>query len=617
MTDPAVLLGTLRQTLAKDYEVEGYIGGGSLGLIYKALEREGRRPVALRVVPPDGPPGLGERVRREARVAINLVHSNIVPVYKVSQAPGTDYYTMKFVDGVTLERILGNQGTLPVPVVLAVLRSLVRALAFAHSRRVIHRDVRSGNVFVDREGNVSLSDTGIGRALRELGPASAGMRSALFASPELCAGQELVPQADQYAVGALTHLMLTGWPPFTADTPEEVAQLHLTATPPDLSTLRPDTPKQLVEVVRRVLKKTPAERYPTTLEFLAAIQAAPLSDQDRDAALAQLRQWAATVPQPPVQTQAAAPPPPPPPKVAPQPAPRPQVAPPPPAPAPQAPAPRPSAPRPAPQVAAPAPAATAPPAPAASAPPARPSAPTVGAPPQRPVSPPPPPPPPVVPPPLPPPLALEPLVPPPEAPPAREREWREPAAEAPRPSRPSSPPVRPSAERSSARFRGFEEIAPSRRLPIVPIVGGIGVLAVAAVAAFLLLGKGKRGEAPATPTAPPAARESTTAQTPAPAPTADTTKAATPAPATPAAPAARGVGWIRIRGDLPDDVVFWLDGAEVSGRLFSASPGEHDLQVETAEFEPWDTTITVRAGDTLRVRVDLILKQQGPPNPPR
>src|SRR5512142_2782754 len=239
MTDPGSLLEALRQNLSKEYEIEGFVGGGSLGMIFKALEREGRRTVALRAVPPDAIPGLGERVRREARVAINLVHSNIVPVFKVAQTPGLDYYTMRFVDGCTLERLLAAQGPLPIPVVLTVLRSIVRALAFAHSRRVIHRDVRGGNVFVDREGNVALSDTGIGRALREQGAAAAGMRSALFASPELCAGQEPVPQSDQYSVGVLAFQLLTGRTPFTAGSPEEVAKLHVSATPPELSTLRP------------------------------------------------------------------------------------------------------------------------------------------------------------------------------------------------------------------------------------------------------------------------------------------------------------------------------------------------------------------------------------------
>ena len=596
MTDPASLLDTLRQTLSKEYEIEGFVGGGSLGLIFKALEREGRRSVALRAVPPDGIPGLGERVRREARVAINLVHSNIVPVYKVAQAPGLDFYTMKFVDGCTLERLLADQGKLPVPIVLTVLRSIVRALAFAHSRRVIHRDVRGGNIFVDREGNVALSDTGIGRALREQGAAAAGMRSALFASPELCAGLEPVPQSDQYAIGILAFQLLTGRTPFSADTPEAVAELHISAAPPELGALRPDAPKQLLEVVRRVLAKAPAQRFPTTLEFLAAVQAAPLSDEDRDAAVARLQQLASTIPQPPVQTALA-------PRA---PAPAPRVAPPP------APIPAP----PAPTVSAPPPPPPPPPAPAAAetAPPEFPElqqkylepvlpAGVVPEPPPAPkVSAPPPPRRSVVPPPLPPSLALEPLVPPPAPPPeAPEPQWSEPAApEAPRTPRRSGVGARASAERPAFRIPGYEGAgrdgggsSARRKLPIVPIAGGVTVLAVAAIAIVLLTGK---REKPATPAAQAAESTSTAA------PAAPTETAGTPT-------VVPTVGWIRIRGDLPDDAVFLVDEQEVSGPTLRVAPGEHHVRLESSEFETWDTTIAVRAGDTLRVRVDLVLKQ--------
>jgi len=218
MTDPSTLLATLRENLAKDYEIEEFIGRGSIALVFKAMEREPQRTVALKVVPPDAPAGLGERVRREARVAVNLVHANIVPVYKVGEAAGTDFYTMKFVDGCSLDQVIAKQSALPIPVVLTVLRAIVGGLAYAHDRRVIHRSVSGANVFVDREGGVALADVGIARALTGQAPTAATIGSALFMSPEQCSGQQVGPQADQYAVGVLAFQMLTGRLPFEADT---------------------------------------------------------------------------------------------------------------------------------------------------------------------------------------------------------------------------------------------------------------------------------------------------------------------------------------------------------------------------------------------------------------
>ena len=609
MTDPGTLLEALRAHLAKDYEIKGFVARGSITLDFKAAERVPRRTVALRVVPPDAPIGLGERVRREARVAVNLAHANLVPIYTVGQAAGTDFYTMKFVDGCSLDWVMANQGALPIPLALTVLRAIVGGLTYAHDRRVIHRDVRGANVLVDREGGVALADTGIARALlKEPGATAAVVGSALYMSPEQCTGQQVGPQADQYAVGALAFQMLTGRPPFEADSTAALLELHVSAPPPEIGTMRPDVPQELAEVVRRALSKTPAERYATTRDMLLAVRSAPLSEDDEKAAVEQLQELARRAPQPTLLTGSAAPRP-----SAPGPLEQKKVRaapPPPPTPAPPPPKPTPSPP--------PKPAPAPPPKPA-PAPPPKPAP----APPPKPAPAPPPPPPPPPPAPEEPPELSEPpmtvvhetpppeylprvvkpvaparpepppALPPPE--PVRPPEWSKPvAAQEPRPPRRSQPRVFSAPEESSVPVRGPKPSMERqrRRIPVVPIVGGVALVGVAAVLAVVFTGqreKTARSAVAVVDSARARARADSIA-----------TYAPTPTPT---------VGWVRVIGDLPDDAIIWLDAKNTKGRVFQASPGSHALEVETGEFEPWETRIRVRLGDTLKIRVELALRQ--------
>jgi serine/threonine-protein kinase len=449
MTDPGAFFGPLRDALAKEYELEGFVGRGSIALLYKGAERVPRRAVGIKVIPPDAATGLGERVRREARVGTNLVNANIVPLYKVGQAAGADYYTVKWVDGCSLNQVMAEVGQMPVPLALTVLRSVVRGLAYAHDRRVLHRDLCGAKVLVDRDGTVAVADTGIARALRE-GTSEASVGSVLFRSPEQCSGQQVAAQADQYSLGVLAFQMLTGKLPFEAESDKALLELHVSAQPPEIGMTRLDVPQELVDLVRRALAKTPAERFATTREMLLAIQAVPLSEDDQKAAVEQLQEVAARAPEPTLVTEAGVVPPAPP--AAPPPVPVVAPAPPPPvrvvAPAP----PPPPAPEPAAVEPPPAPAPLPPPPPVAAAPP---------------------PPPPVV---------AEPVAPPPAPPlppvsvtsPELEMEWPEPPAhlsEAARPPAPlPEPDLLPQLDLMDVAPAPAPEPPPKRRSqPFVPL----------------------------------------------------------------------------------------------------------------------------------------------------
>lgn len=275
----------LRHVFAGDFDVEHEVGRGGMGVIYRATEVALQRPVALKVLAP----GLGtaprstERFRREARVVAELDHPNIVPVYRVGQVGGVLYIAMKLVDGRALDSILRVQGPLTVPVALYVLRAAGRALAYAHRRAIVHRDIKSANLLVDGDGRVLVTDFGVALHAADLTLTEAGavIGTPAFMSPEQCAGQRAGPQSDQYALGVVAFEMLAGAVPFESDTIAGYIHQHLHTPPPDLRLVRDDLPEPLLVLVERLLAKHPEDRYATSQAMLDAIEALPFNEQDR------------------------------------------------------------------------------------------------------------------------------------------------------------------------------------------------------------------------------------------------------------------------------------------------------------------------------------------------
>jgi serine/threonine protein kinase len=279
------LLDTLRRELGTDYQVEKELGRGGMAIVFKAVEPELRRPVALKVLPPELAinPAIAERFRREARMAASLDHPNIIPVYRVGGVAGTLYMAMKFVEGRGLDVIMKSQGPLPVPVVVNVLRAMANALAFAHERGIIHRDIKGANILIETDGRVLVSDFGIARATEEttLTATGAVIGTPHFMSPEQCAGLTLGPQCDQYSVGVVAFQMLTGKVPFDAETLPAILQHHFFTPVPDVAAIRADVPPQLSTIVHRLLAKEPEKRYTSTRELIAELDAIPLADGER------------------------------------------------------------------------------------------------------------------------------------------------------------------------------------------------------------------------------------------------------------------------------------------------------------------------------------------------
>src|SRR5581483_6148074 len=279
------LLELARRELAEDYDVDKEIGRGGMAVVYKAKERELRRTVALKVLPPGLALGASvvERFKREAQMAASLDHPNIIPIYRVGQTASMLYLAMRYVEGRPLDSVIAQQGALSVPAVIGVLRSAVAALTYAHEHGIVHRDIKGANILIDTSGRVIVTDFGVARAVENASMTTTGsvIGTPYFMSPEACAGKVAGPQSDQYSLGVVVFQMLTGAVPFHADTPAA-----------DITGVRKDVPPALVAVLKRMLMKDPAQRYGTTRELLVAVDAIPLTEAERTEGEGALRELA-------------------------------------------------------------------------------------------------------------------------------------------------------------------------------------------------------------------------------------------------------------------------------------------------------------------------------------
>lgn len=303
---PDVLLQLARRELADDYDVEREVGRGGMAVVFRAIELQLRRPVALKVLPPELALGAAvvERFKREAQMAAALDHPNIIPIYRVGQTASLLYLAMKYVEGRPLDSIVASQGALPIAVVVLVLRAAASALAFAHEHKIVHRDIKGGNILVDRQGRAIVTDFGVARAIENASMTTTGsvIGTPYFMSPEQCAGKPAIPQSDQYSLGVVAFQMLIGAVPFQADTLAAIMHHHFFTAPPDVTAARPDAPAALTAVLTRMLAKDPERRYAHTRDLLASLEAIALTDAERADGEAMLRSLASGTNVPSVQT---------------------------------------------------------------------------------------------------------------------------------------------------------------------------------------------------------------------------------------------------------------------------------------------------------------------------
>ena len=251
------------------YTIERELGGGGMSRTYVAMERSLSRRVVVKVLSPDLAAGVSvERFKREILLAAQMQHPHVVPVLSSGDANGLPWFTMPYVEGESLRTRLAR-GPLSTNEAVSVLRDVARALAFAHARGVVHRDIKPDNVLLS-EGSATVTDFGIAKAIsaartggggETLTMAGTSIGTPAYMAPEQAAGDPNIDhRSDIYAFGCMAYEVLTGRPPFTGQSPAKLLGAHLGERPRDVRELRVDTPEPLAALVMQSLEKDPASR---------------------------------------------------------------------------------------------------------------------------------------------------------------------------------------------------------------------------------------------------------------------------------------------------------------------------------------------------------------------
>jgi serine/threonine-protein kinase len=271
------------EAVASRYAIKRLIGQGGMGIVYLARDRRLERLVAIKTLPPSlaADAVVRERFLRETRMAGSLSHPNIVPVHGSDEIDGHVFFVMGYVDGESLAAHVVAHHRLDADVVAHHLHDVASALAHAHSRGVIHRDIKAENILIDRtSGRAMVTDFGIAR-LAEAAPLTATgqlLGTVYYVSPEQVSGGAVDARSDVYSLGVVGFLALTGRFPFDAEIASAVLVAHVTRPAPAVRSINPSVPAALASIIDRCLLKDPAQRFQTSDALLAALDAAKQRD---------------------------------------------------------------------------------------------------------------------------------------------------------------------------------------------------------------------------------------------------------------------------------------------------------------------------------------------------
>lgn len=265
----------MSQMLANRYELMEKIGEGGMAVVYKARCTFLDRWVAIKILRDQyaNNPEFVDRFQREARAAARLAHPNIVSIYDVGEDQGRHFIVMEYVQGENLKDYLSRRGPLAPQTVAEMGQQVAAALAHAHCRGIIHRDIKPHNLLVSPEGQVKVTDFGIARAAAASSLTETGvvLGSVHYFSPEQAQGGAVDARSDIYALGVVLYELLTGVPPFTGDSPIAIALSHLDSEPPAVAELCPYVPEDLEQAIMKAMAKDPAHRYQTAGELNRAL----------------------------------------------------------------------------------------------------------------------------------------------------------------------------------------------------------------------------------------------------------------------------------------------------------------------------------------------------------
>jgi eukaryotic-like serine/threonine-protein kinase len=276
MTQPRLLGGR--------YELDGVVGRGGMAEVYRARDLRLDRIVAVKTLREDlaRDPTFQARFRREAQSAASLNHPSIVAVYDTGEddtpTSHVPFIVMEYVDGRTIRDLLRDDRRLLPERALEITDGVLRALDYSHRHGIVHRDIKPGNVMLNRQGEIKVMDFGIARAIADnqatMTQTAQVIGTAQYLSPEQARGERVDARSDLYSVGCLLYELLTGRPPFTGDSPVAIAYQHVRENPIPPSRVDPELPAWADPIVLRAMAKDPGDRYQTAAEMRSDIQRA-------------------------------------------------------------------------------------------------------------------------------------------------------------------------------------------------------------------------------------------------------------------------------------------------------------------------------------------------------
>src|SRR5215469_11288099 len=260
------------------YEILQLLGEGGMGAVYKALDREVERTVALKLIRPElaSNPAILARFKQELLTAHQVTHKNVIRIYDLAEADGVKFITMEFVEGFDLRRILIDNGKLPPEKAIEIIRQVCVALDAAHSAGIIHRDLKPQNIMQDaKSGRILVMDFGLARSIESEGLTQTGalLGTIEYMSPEQSMGKPLDPRSDIFAVGLIFYELLTGKTPYKADTAMASLLRRNQERAVPAAELDASIPKGLSDIVSKCLERDLENRYQNAQEILTDLDA--------------------------------------------------------------------------------------------------------------------------------------------------------------------------------------------------------------------------------------------------------------------------------------------------------------------------------------------------------
>lgn len=257
------------------YEIIEELGKGGMGKVYRVEDKKINEEVALKLIKPEiaSDKKTIERFSNELKMARKISHRNVCRMYDLNEEDGTTYITMEYVPGEDLKSFIHRSKRLDIGTAISISKQICEGLAEAHRLRVVHRDLKPNNIMIDKEGNVRIMDFGIARSLEAKGITGGGVMIGTpeYMSPEQVEGKDVDQRSDIYSLGCVLYEMLTGNPPFEADTSAALIHKHIKEDPKPPSKLNPQVQEALEDIILKCLEKKPERRYQRAAEIIKAI----------------------------------------------------------------------------------------------------------------------------------------------------------------------------------------------------------------------------------------------------------------------------------------------------------------------------------------------------------